>query len=227
MSICILHNFTKMNRNIFFDLDGTLSDPRVRLYDLFVDLVPECKFSFDEYWEIKRNGIDQVKLLSQYFNYSEEQIVRFRKLWLSKIEDKERLKQDVPFPKSRALLEKLSKYNYVFIVTERQKRDLVFWQIRNYGWNEYLKNVLVTRQRTSKFTIISGNVCVTKHDTIVGDTGEDILTGKKLGIRTVGVTSGLLNRRILSEYSPDLIISSADAILEQDDYASKPLLKAI
>jgi phosphoglycolate phosphatase len=216
-----------MNKNIFFDLDGTLIDPRIRLYNLFVELVPECKFSFDEYWEIKRNGINQAKLLNKYFNYSEEQVIQFRKLWLSKIEDKERLKQDVPFSKSRVLLEKLSKDNDVFIVTERQKKDLVFWQIRNYGWNEYLKKILATMQKTSKFTIISENVSVTKHDIIVGDTGEDILTGKKLGIRTIGVTSGLLNKKILSEYDPDLIISNADAILEQDEYAFKPLHKAI
>jgi phosphoglycolate phosphatase len=216
-----------MDKNIFFDLDGTLIDPRIRLYNLFVELVPECKFSFDEYWEIKRNGINQAKLLNKYFSYSEEQIIQFRKLWISKIEDKERLKQDVPFSKSRVLLEKLSKDNDVFIVTERQKKDLVFWQIRNYGWNEYLKEILVTMQKTSKFTLISENVCVTKHDVIVGDTGEDILTGKKLGIRTIGVTSGLLDKKVLSEYDPDLILSNAGAILEQDESAFKPLLRAI
>ena len=35
--------------NIFFDLDGTLLDSKERLYYLFQHLVPECKFSFEEY----------------------------------------------------------------------------------------------------------------------------------------------------------------------------------
>ena len=42
----------------------------------------------------------------------------------------------------------------------------------------------------------------------VGDTGEDILVGKRLGMRTCGVLTGFLSYERLSDYEPELICSS-------------------
>ena len=60
--------------NIFFDLDGTLVDASERLYCLFCDLIPECTFTKEEYWDLKRNKINHQKILEKYFpqyNFSE------------------------------------------------------------------------------------------------------------------------------------------------------------
>jgi len=83
-----------MTKNIFFDFDGTLIDCKRRLYELFQELVPQSKFSLDEYWEIKRKRINQKKLLSDWFAYSEEKILEFHKTWLEKVEEDQRLELD-------------------------------------------------------------------------------------------------------------------------------------
>ena len=45
-------------------------------------------------------------------------------------------------------------------------------------------------------------------DIFVGDTGEDIVCGKKLGMKTVAVTSGNLSLASLKSYKPEKIIDS-------------------
>ena len=51
----LYEKFTYMN--IFFDLDGTLIDSKLRLYSLFQKLVPESILTYDEYWKYKMNKI--------------------------------------------------------------------------------------------------------------------------------------------------------------------------
>jgi len=203
-----------MINNIFFDLDGTLVDSRWRLYNLFVELTTQNKFDFNNYWEIKRQRTTQADMLYNYFNYSDAEINKFKKMWLSKIEDKERLKQDVPFPKSKELLEILFKKYNLYVVTNRQKEHLAIEQIRLYGWLNYITKVLVTKQKKSKFELVKEFVKVNKDDVFIGDTGEDVLTGKLLGIRTVAVSSGFLNTQILSEYNPDILLCGIKDIYE-------------
>lgn len=203
-----------MNRNIFFDLDGTLLDSRWRLFNLFVDLTSQNKFGFNKYWELKRQRISQADMLNNFFNYTDIEINKFKKSWLSKIEDKERLTQDVPFPKSSELIKALfNKFN-LYIVTNRQQEYRAIEQIKFYGWLNYITKVLVTKQKKSKFELIQNIVKVNKEDTIIGDTGEDILTGKLLGIRTIAVSSGFLNKQILSEYNPDVLLCGIKDIYE-------------
>jgi phosphoglycolate phosphatase len=203
-----------MNKNIFFDLDGTLLDCRWRLFNLFVELTSQNKFDFNNYWEIKRQRTTQADMLYNYFNYSDTKINKFKKRWLSKIEDKERLKQDIPFPKSKELLEILFKKYNLYIVTNRQQEDLTIEQIKLYGWLNYITKVLVTKQKKSKFELVKEFVKVNKDDIFIGDTGEDVLTGKLLGIRTIAVSSGFLNKQVLSEYKPDILLGGIEDICE-------------
>lgn len=201
-----------MTKNIFLDLDGTLLDVRKRLYNLFQELVPQSKFTFDEYWELKRTRINQEQLLSKWFEYSEEEISAFEKLWVAKIEDDERLQLDEPFAFVAEFLEEIFKKNTLYIVTGRQYPERVLGQIENFGWGKYFEKILVTEQSKSKFELIKNNIDVSSEDIFIGDTGEDILTGKKLGIKTIAVTSGIFNKEVLSEYDPDLIINNVEEI---------------
>lgn len=203
-------------KNIFFDFDGTLIDCRTRLYNLFVELVPESNFTFDEYWEIKRKRIDQKKLLMGTFNYSEEDVKKFKIKWLNKVEEKERLKSDTPFQFSKIILEKLHlKYN-LFVVTNRQSKQLVIGQIKSYYWSSFFQKILVTEQLQTKEELIKSNCQVSSEDYFIGDTGEDILTGKSLGIKTIAVASGFLNNEILKEYEPDIILNGIEELYENN-----------
>lgn len=195
--------------NVFFDLDGTLIDSKPRLYNLFKKLVPISNLTFDEYWDLKSNKIGHQEILASKYNYSNEMFREFNEIWMNQIETKQWLDFDKPFHGITEFLMDFKKNNHsLFIVTARQSEVFTLKQIDSFGWNGIFKKVLVTQQKTDKVELIKNENIVLKEDWIIGDTGKDIETGKKLGINTAAVLSGFLNRKSLLLYNPDKIIDN-------------------
>lgn len=192
--------------NIFFDLDGTLIDSKERLFSLFQYLVPESTFTFEEYWKLKKKGIGHKQILLNHFNYTSERISAFEERWMAKIELEEWINLDQPFERITDYLIALGKNHKLFVVTARQSKEIVMRQIEQYGWRNIFEKILVTCQKTEKHDLISRHVSVTCDDWFIGDTGNDIRTGKELGINTVAVLTGFLSKEKLLEYTPDFII---------------------
>jgi phosphoglycolate phosphatase len=197
-----------MKNNFFCDFDGTLIDSSQRLYTLFCRLVPECQFSYEDYWKLKRKKMTQRALLTQYFNYSKEESDRVHTLWMRDVESPELLKLDQPLTGVDDSLEKLAQEYNLYLVTARQSPEAVMKQLTDFGWKSYFTDIFVTQQKVDKTTLITNHLQTKKADWIAGDTGEDILTGKNLGIKTIAVTSGTLNAEALKPYNPDLILDS-------------------
>lgn len=198
--------------NLFFDLDGTLLDSRERLYQLFQNLVHESDLSFTQYWELKRNKVNHKMILSEQYGYSDEMIVAFEKNWMNKIELKEWLDLDKPFTRVTETLNSLQTDFKLYIVTARQSEEKTIAQIHKLGWQNLFNGLLVTKQKQNKYELIQNSVDISFSDYIIGDTGNDILTGKKLGIKTIAVLSGFMNRERLFEYNPDFIIKDITQI---------------
>lgn len=193
--------------NIFFDLDGTIVNSQHRLYNLFVELCSKCKLSYDEYWQIKKQKINQRELLKKYFNYSDKQCESFHKLWIEKVEEPERLRQDFLFDGMREVLFKLSKKYNLYVVTNRQSKELTLKQLETLDIKKYFKDILVTQQKSNKDELIRKNIKIFKDSTFIGDTEEDIKCAKILNIKSIAVTWGFLNENILKKYLPDIIIN--------------------
>lgn len=194
--------------NIFFDLDGTLIDAKLRLYLLFQTLVPASGLTFQAYWDLKKSKVDHRSILKNYFAYSEEQFIQFEKIWLDKIEEPEWLALDKPFEGATEFLNTLKQNHLLYVITARQKSQAVILQLTYFGWENIFQDVLVSGPGSDKSQVISSTVKTTKNDWMVGDTGKDIETGKKLGIHTAAVLSGFLSREILISYRPDIVINS-------------------
>lgn len=192
--------------NIFFDLDGTLLDSRQRLYQLFQELVVDSKFSFDDYWELKRNKISHKQILLNQFKYTEKKYLEFEEEWMSKIELPEYLDKDIPFEGVTLFLENVKQNHCLYLVTARQSKILAENQIKKLGWENIFVEILVTLQKQEKHQLISDNVIVNSEDWLIGDTGKDIQTGKLLGIKTAAVLSGFLNEKQLLYYEPNIIL---------------------
>lgn len=201
-----------MTRRIFLDLDGTLIDPRPRLYRLFCDLAGEGVLTFEEYWRIKRGRMDQRTLLRRYLNYTDAQIAAFKADWMVKVEEPERLAEDRPFAGVSPLLAELSQRYPLVLVTARQHPERVEAQLAAFGWRSYFSQVLVTGQKQSKDALIRTHYTPIQTDLLIGDTGEDIEAGKALGVTTVAVASGVLSADILREYQPDHLLDSVVAV---------------
>ncbi len=198
--------------NIFFDLDGTLINSQQRLYNLFVELCPECKMTYEEYWEIKRQRINQKDFLKKYFNYSDEKCKEFHKLWLEKVEESERLDEDFLVDGVEDILNKLSQKYRLYLVTNRQSKSLLIYELERLKIKNYFCDILVTEQKRAKSKLIQGVVNCSPDDILIGDTGEDIKTAKELGIKSIAVSWGILDEKVLMEYLPDRIIGNANEI---------------
>ena len=192
---------------IFFDLDGTLLDSKTRLYKLFQFLVKDSKFTYNEYWELKRNKLSHEEILKNHFKYDLYEINKFKNEWLDLIENEEWLKLDIPFEGVTTYLKQLN-HHELFIVTARQFEQVAKVQIESFGWAGIFKNIMVTCGNREKHTLINALYKINNTDWVVGDTGKDIQTGKILGTKTAAITSGFLNKEQLISYGPDIIVES-------------------
>lgn len=198
-----------MKRKIFFDLDGTLIDSSQRMYALFCKLNTNYKMCYDKYWNIKKQGISQKQMLMTYFNYLENECKEFHNNWMNNVENDDLLLLDRTFDDTIEVLEKLFINNDLFIVTARQKKDRTIKELENLKIIKFFKSIFITEQKIDKEEIIKNNVPYANgDDIIIGDTGEDIETGIKLGIKKFGITTGMLNCDKLSSYNPDKVYGS-------------------
>ncbi|MET4732939.1 phosphoglycolate phosphatase-like HAD superfamily hydrolase [Thalassospira sp. MBR-102] len=197
------------DKNLYVDFDGTLIDPSKRLYRLFSELNPTSrKISFSEYWDLKNTGLTQESLLTDILRLNPRQVTNFKAGWLSEIENPELLALDCPLPGAENFLSKLSTYSDLHLVTARQSSIGVEKQLADLGWSRFFKNVIVTLAKSSKEEAIKSRTVPRAADIIVGDTCEDICTGKALDILTVAVETGHTLKSAFEACSPDAIIPS-------------------
>ncbi len=201
--------------NIFFDLDGTLLDSRQRLYQLFCKITGQVSLSFDNYWELKKKMWDNRKILSEYFDYSEDDLVGFEKKWMDQIESDEYLMLDTPFPFTREVLQTLKEKGIsLHLITSRQYKSKVIDQLNKHELNEYFTAVWVTQAKQTKSELIQNSgIQLSMSDLMVGDTEIDIRTAKSLGIRSMGVLSGFRNKLSMLKSESDYIENDIRAVL--------------
>jgi phosphoglycolate phosphatase len=203
--------------NLFFDLDGTLIDSKQRLYRLFIYLNPKLNISFEQYWEFKKKKISHKEILVRFYGYTNQEYLFFQNLWMNQIEKIEWLKYDKPFNGLEIVLSALSEKNSLYLVTARQSKIALAEQLKFFGILDYFKLVLVTEQKFEKFDLIVKNVNVSSEDYIIGDTGKDIETGRRLSIKTIAVLSGFLSKSSLLTYKPDFIIDDVTKLISNEN----------
>lgn len=190
---------------LYLDLDGTLIESGARLHALFVELVGECQMTFPEYWRLKRGGKKNADLLRDMYCYTDARLHSFETAWLAEIERESLLATDAPYEGVTEHLRALAQRHELYLVTARQKPEMVAWQVRRFGWEGIFREVLVTGGVQDKFMLISATR-PQAGDFMPGDTGLDIMTGKKLGLTTVGVANGFTEKERLATYQPDLLV---------------------
>lgn len=198
---------------IFFDLDGTLVNSQQRLYELFRELCPECAMSYGEYWAIKRGRMSQKDMLQEYYGYNDAQVRAFHELWFAKVEEPARVDRDEPVPGMDVVLRDCAQRHTLFVASNRQNGPLAEAELSRLGWRDLFSAILITGQKRSKEELIRDCCTVAPEDVLVGDTGEDIRTARSLGIRSIAVSWGILERSILAEYAPDILLDDVSQLL--------------
>lgn len=202
--------------NIVFDLDGTLIDSSERLYRLFQKLIPESKFTKSEYWRLKRDKINHKMILNRFFPKYDFDV--FENEWMKKIEDEIYLRMDSLYDDTTIVLKKLGRVHDITLLTSRQNKTALYEELGWMGISKYFKTVLVTEHKTTKEKLLSDalseNILMkTDSDLFISDMGADIVAGRNMGFKTVGITHGFMSESRLREYKPDYLINELSDIL--------------
>lgn len=200
---------------IIFDLDGTLINCEERLYRLFQDLVPQSNLTKEEYWALKRNKKNHEYILSNIFGENTSFIEKFNKKWLECVEQKQYIDLDLLFDYTISGLNDLYKSHTLYLVTARQSKSMLFYELERLKLKEYFNAIYVTEHKTDKYTLIRESIKITDETILVGDTGHDVNTGKQLGIKTMAVSSGFLSKEVLLNYKPDYIFTNFNSGLKE------------
>ena len=203
----------EITATIFLDLDGTLLNTSKRHYKLYKDILNEKipqngepKFSPQKFWSMKREGIKTRDILPTPL--SNEIITSFEDEWLQKIEKKSYLQYDESFPGMKNILSDLNKEFDLILVTLRNNTENLHWELSKLGLKSYFRSILCGEGPKKK--LIEGYLKDSPDEKciIIGDTEEDIKTGKKLEITTISVTCGIRSRAFLEDFNPDFCIGS-------------------
>ena len=198
---------------IFLDFDGTLNNCSHRLYFLFKKLVTECSLSNDEYWKIKKNGKTQSDFLKDYFNYSESEIIFFKKEWMKNIENIDLLTLDEPYPNSEKFLKKLSLSSKLYLVSARQSKERLLSQVGQYSWEKYFEDIISTEQRIKKSISIKLLHTYDSNDLFIGDSLEDIEASKEMNIKSILINTNNYNSLVINACKPNFIINNLNELI--------------
>ena len=200
---------------IFLDLDGVILDPSERLYQVYVTLVARLDGEIlpkDEYWQMKRRKSSVEEIL--------ERSSLKESLRESYVEQKKELIETIPFlkydriiPGADRSLKHLAEKHQLILVTLRNSRGALDWELEYMDIRHYFREVLSTNSVNAhdysklKASLIESTFnALDPAEIIVGDTETDILTGQELGIRTVAVLSGIRTESVLQEVGPTFVL---------------------
>ena len=209
-----------MKPNCYMDFDGTVNDNSDRLYQFMIDKLGDDISDIltkEEFWELKRYGINEVDWLNDKLNLSiDKEAYNLRKL--EEIENETYLEYDKLISDSCNSFKLLSEKYNIHVITRRSNREGVLRQINKYGLNKFASSIQVIPQgNIKKSQIIRDNYNVDANDIIVGDTEDEIVTGLELEVQIYFVLSGIRSSWIVHKLEAAdkvTIISNISDLLE-------------
>lgn len=195
------------DRTIYLDLDGTVLDVFDRLYHLHLDVLLsmglDAPTTMDDYVRLKRENTPELQIAG---NAAVDDSVRteFHNRRIARIEDEAYLRRDRLFPWSTAALETLRSKGPIVLVTARRRSQELFDQLRWLQIADGLDGVIQVHGGQQKAeAIVQSPALRAGQEAIVGDTEADIDAGRRLGIATFAVWSGLRSETRLRLAKPD------------------------
>ncbi len=198
---------------LFCDLDGTLLDVSVRHYKIYVEVTTDFggkPLDKKAYWDLKRSKAKWPEILPAS-GLKAEVVDKYLDKFRDKIESPEYLKLDQPFPGVIEVIEELAGMYQCYLVSLRRNANSLRAELEWLGLAPYFTQVLMGHSESDGVDVkvpLIRSVLGTDIGVIIGDTEADILTGKKLGLTTIAVASGLRTRELLVELQPDHIIDT-------------------
>lgn len=225
---------------IIFDLDGVLINSMGNFYEMVVNDIRKKGI------EIPTNVLKTLgkELIEDYQTPGQREFAPIiqlfwkigRRAGLSKFrafffalqcvrKAKEIYSSAIPFSDTIDSLTRLKEAGFELgIFTLASKKQLVFILEKNELYRFFNPNALISRNDVKKLKpdpeglILAFEGCSSSSDLsfFLGDMPVDIIAGTRAGVKTIGLTTGLVNKDILQEYSSPTII--VDSLKEASDW---------
>lgn len=207
-----------MRPNCYIDFDGTIVSNKKRLYQFFLDHIPDqfknC-LTEDEFWLLKRMQINEIDWLNNVFKIEIDRNT-YDAQKINEIESETYLQLDYLIDPSKEALRKIGEKYNVVLVSRRTNADALRKEINELEITKYLdKIIIVPHDNSTKSEHIRRALQVHDGDILIGDTEDDIACGMKLGIVTYFVKTGIRSEWIVKkfQYSRIKIVDSIVNIL--------------
>lgn len=208
----VQENNKKEILSIFIDLDGTIIDVSDRLYLVHSETLKNLGYkpiSKTRYMAYRRNKLEERKIISRH--YDSKIFRRYNTLRLKKIESPEYLKYDKISKRNYLTLQELSTFHNLILITQRKSRKNLMLQLESLNLRQFFVAILIIpsiKDKHRKAKKIKSNAYFSKKSVLIGDTEDDILSAKKLGIQSIAVSDGLRTKSFLSNLKPDYLVNA-------------------
>jgi HAD superfamily hydrolase (TIGR01509 family) len=203
---------------IIFDLDGVILNVHNRYYASYVKAF-ETKGIFKRLdkknlIQMKRRGLSGLDITRYLAPDADEKLVtELDSLRRKLMNGDELLYMDYPFPGVRAFLERLKDKNITLVALTLRSKQNAKQQLERLSLLQYFDKVVTEQDvdpvegKYSALTEILRKFKLEPQNVLfVDDTKYGIRAGHRLGIITVGVLSGLSNKRVLEKEMPHTIL---------------------
>jgi phosphoglycolate phosphatase len=199
---------------LFFDLDGPLLDVSPRYVALHQQLLTDLGARGMDgalYWKRKRACASEEAILNELGRRDLATAYSSRRLEL--IETRAYLAHDRPWPWARPMLGLLARRHRLILVTARASRPFLEEQLDTLDLAGFFDEVLSERAgpRVDEQKAALIREYLHRHGEkargwMIGDTEADVGAGKRVGLRTAAVLSGIRNAEILLRSEPDYLL---------------------
>ena len=227
-------------KTVIFDMDGTLLDSmriftEIVVFNLERYGVVKTKKSMDEigiqlletqHTTTSKPGVILIfKIFWQVgrsFGLSRIKSIQFTTRCIKKV--KEVYKNSELFPNTKESLQKLVENGYCLGVCTSANRDQMLFTLRKHDIIDLFNNeALISRDDVSilkpapEGILLAVSACSARVENgfYVGDMPSDVVAGDRAGLKTIGLTTGLVSRDLLNRFSsPTVVLDSIEEVTE-------------
>ena len=205
---------------LFFDLDGTLTDPAQGITNSFIHAIKYFGLEVPSYETLcSFIGPPLPDTFKTQFNFSEEKAAEGVKKYREYFAEKGLLENSV-YPGIPELLTKLKAAGKKLVVATSKPEEYSVRIIEHFGLARYFENVcgsLMDESRSKKDEVIEyvierNHISDRSRILMIGDRKHDILGAKKVGLKSCGVLFGYGSLEELETAGADFIAENVSRL---------------
>ena len=207
---------------LFFDLDGTLTDPALGITNSFIHAIKYFGLEVPSYETLcSFIGPPLPDTFKQQFGFSEEKAAEGVKKYREYFSEKGLLENSV-YPGIPELLAQLKQQGKKLVVATSKPEEYSVRIIEHFGLAQYFENVcgsLMDESRSKKDEVIAyaierNGISDKSKILMIGDRKHDILGAKKVGLKSCGVLFGYGSLEELQTAGADFIAQNIQELKE-------------